>query len=354
MNSDKTDIKVIVPILNEAAELPALLASLAAQEDVEIELILCDGGSGDGSRQIVSELAATCRFPVRLIQSERGRGCQMNAGAAVAGSGLLLFLHADSSFEDCTALSKAVAFYHRQTASGPETFAARFSLQFLLSNPAPSLAYFYYEAKARLPRHDCIRGDQGFLLNCLTFTQAGRFDESLSMLEDIRLVEATSSHMKWQLLPAVIRSSARRFEREGLMERQLLNAIIVNSVATGWTEFFHELPGIYRCHTDSGRLLLTPLLEGIQRLIVGHEIAWQRLFWRATGSHIAGNAWQLFYWLDVRRAFRCGNGPEAVEPLWLDFYGRLLKPLFESRPAALLAELLTRIWLRWMLKSVKS
>ncbi len=321
---------------------------------IKLELILCDGGSGDGSQQIALELAATCRFPVRLIQTHRGRGGQMNAGAALAAAGLLLFLHADSRFDESLALSKAYAFFESRTESGAQFFAARFALQFRRSKQSSSLAWFYYEDKARLPRFDCIRGDQGFLLNRATLELAGGFDESLPFLEDIRLVEKLATRVDWPLLPAAISTSARRFEREGLLERQVLNAIIVNSVVAEWAEFFRELPGLYKCHGDSGRLLLQPLLAGINRLINDHEPAWRRIFWQATGHHVAGNAWQLFFWLDVRRAFRAGGNPGAVEPSWLEFYQRRLEPFFLSRPAAFMAQSAVKIWLRWMLFNQKN
>ena len=351
MNSIIPDISVIVPILNESAELQDLLASLATQENVTIELILCDGGSNDGSRQIVSEAAKICLFPIRLIETERGRGHQMNTGAALATSELLLFLHADSRFEEREALCKAVAFYRCRETSILQFFAARFGLKFRRSEQSPSLAWFYYEAKARLPRTDCIRGDQGFLLNRALFSEAGGFDESLPFLEDLRLTQATSLLVEWQLLPTVISTSARRFEQEGLLERQILNAIIVNSVATEWTEFFQSLPGIYHCHADTGRLLLPPLLEEISRLIASHDSTWQRRFWQATGHHVSSNAWQLFFWLDVRRAFKTGKQTGEVDLHYLDYYCRNLKTLFQSRFAAFPAQLLTRIWLRRMLFS---
>jgi rSAM/selenodomain-associated transferase 2 len=345
----KSDITVIVPILNEAAELPGLLNSLSVQQGVSLDLLLCDGGSGDGSQQIVSEHAAKCPFPVRLIQTGRGRGRQMNAGAAVATSDLLLFLHADSRFEDCSALSRATAFYRLRNASGAQLLAARFGLQFRRSEQSPSLAWFYYEAKARLSRSDCIRGDQGFLMAGRTFSQAGGFDESLPFLEDIRLVEATFAKMEWLLLPAVISTSARRFEMEGMLERQVLNAIIVNSIATGWTEFFQALPGIYHCHAETGRLQLRHLLRGIRTLIDGRDRDWRRNFWKATGRHVAGNAWQIFFWLDARSAFRSGKGVGEVTSNRLDAYRRWLEPFFMSRPAALLGQCLVRLWLLCML-----
>ena len=112
-------------------------------------------------------------------------------------------------------------------------------------------------------------------------------------------------------------------------------------------QFFKELPGLYHCHADTGRLLLFPLLDGIRGLIAGHDHAWRRDFWRGTGRHVASNAWQLFFWLDVRRAFRTGNG--KVETSSLEFYLASLQPLFHTPFAAWLAQLAVRIWFRWML-----
>ncbi len=350
MNFTAPDISVIVPILNEAGELPEMLASLSRQNGVTFELILCDGGSSDGSQKLVAALTAQCGFPVKLIRTESGRGKQMNAGVAASASDLLLFLHADSRFEENDAMLKAVNCF-RTSTSGAESFAGRFSLQFRRSDTARSLAYFYYEAKARLPRRDCIRGDQGFLLKRGALTQAGGFDESLPFLEDLRLVADTSPRLQWRLLPATISTSARRFEKDGLLERQILNAIIANNFLAGWSVFFESLPGLYsnHSHAASGKLLLYPILDGINRLLEQAPAEWRSCFWHSTGEHVASNAWQLFYWLDVRRAFRTGKNPREVQPCWLDFYQRRLERFFQSRLAAFTAQLAVRIWLRWML-----
>jgi len=352
MNSTTQDISIIVPILNEAGELPQLAASLAAQRGVTFELLLCDGGSSDGSSEIASVLADSCSFPVRLIRNERGRGSQMNAAAAEATAGLLLFLHADSRFEDSAALLNAVEYYRNDQADNSRFFAARFGLHFRRSQPAPaSLAYFFYESKARLARRDCIRGDQGFLLDRDTFTAAGGFDQSLPFLEDLRLVAAATPQLEWRLLPATVSTSARRFEQEGLLERQILNAIIVNNALAGWSAFFESLPGLYReqCHTTGGKLQLYPLLEGIDRLMEPASAEWRCAFWQTTGRHVASNVWQLFFWLDVRRAFRAGKTPAEVRKRWLDFYQNRLERFFQSGPAAFTAQLAVRLWLRWML-----
>jgi hypothetical protein len=274
----------------------------------------------------------------------------MNAGAGIARSDLLLFLHADSRFSSRHALEIAVATYREKSAVSAEPVAARFRLRFRRQEAHPSLAYFFSESKARLNRDDCIRGDQGCLIGRAVFEQFGRFDESLPFLEDVRLAALVKERGDWLLVPADISTSARRFEREGFYERQVANVIIINAVATGWDELLQATPELYRDCGSIGRLQLFPLLEGVRSLINGHGREWQRSFWQRTGCHVASNAWQLFFWLDVRRSFRSGRDPDDVEPRWLEFYGQVLRPVFESSPAALLAKLLTRLWLRWMLK----
>ena len=350
MTTPPPDISLIVPLLNEAAELPGLFANLAAQKGINFEVILCDGGSSDGSRQLCGELGAGAPFAVHVICTSRGRGLQMNAGAAIAKSGLLLFLHADSRFSRTDALRMAVSAYRETLPGAAEPVAARFRLRFRRQDVRPSLAYFYGESKARLNRADCIRGDQGYLLGRTVFEQLRRFDESLPFLEDVRLAALVAERGEWLLLPADISTSARRFEQEGFYERQLANVIIVNAVATGWGELLQAMPELYRNSSSGGRLMLFPLLDGVRSLIDGHDREWQRSFWRATGRHVSSNAWQLFFWLDVCRSFRSGGGPDEVEPKWLVCYEQHLKPVFESFPAALLAELLTRAWFRWLLK----
>lgn len=343
----KPELSIIVPVLNEAAELPALFETLAAQQGIRFELILCDGGSSDGTLLAAAKLAASRAFTLHSTVSPPGRGCQMNVGAARATSALLLFLHADSRFTVCTALQSACSAYEtwvREAAS--PTIAARFALHFRRSNASPSLAYFFYEAKSRLNRTECIRGDQGFMLSRAFFHQLGGFAAALPFYEDVMMAAQVARHGSWRLLPVQISTSARRFEAEGLAPRQVVNAIIVNAAVVGWAEFFTALSGLYRCHAETGRLLLFPLLEGIRTLIAGHDHTWRRTFWRATGGHVAANAWQLFFWLDVRRAYRAGREPGEATHQCLGFFERRLARLFHGTSAAFAAAALVWLWFR--------
>jgi rSAM/selenodomain-associated transferase 2 len=82
-------ISVVIPTLNEAAELPATIAKLRAVPGI-LEIIVADGGSTDGTVALASSLRC------RVIHSPRGRGTQMRAGARMAFGDVIAFLHADT------------------------------------------------------------------------------------------------------------------------------------------------------------------------------------------------------------------------------------------------------------------
>jgi rSAM/selenodomain-associated transferase 2 len=79
---------VVVPVFNEAPLIRRFLAHLRGRA-LGAEIIVADGGSTDGT----ADLAV--RFCDRLVESQRDRARQMNAGAHVARGDILWFVHAD-------------------------------------------------------------------------------------------------------------------------------------------------------------------------------------------------------------------------------------------------------------------
>ena len=67
-------LSIIMPVRNEAAGIVAALTPLQPLRG-ELEIILVDGGSSDGTVPLVRPLVD------QLIQSAPGRAAQMNAGA---------------------------------------------------------------------------------------------------------------------------------------------------------------------------------------------------------------------------------------------------------------------------------
>ena len=83
-------ISIIIPTLDEAAGIGATLAALQPLRSRGHDVIVVDGGSGDGTPELARPLAD------RVIAAPRGRASQMNAGAAEARGDIVLFLHADT------------------------------------------------------------------------------------------------------------------------------------------------------------------------------------------------------------------------------------------------------------------
>lgn len=72
-------ISVIATVLNEASSLPRLLDSLAAQSRKPDDVVICDGGSTDGTLAI---LEAESRLPLRVVQ-RRGANISEGRNAAI-------------------------------------------------------------------------------------------------------------------------------------------------------------------------------------------------------------------------------------------------------------------------------
>ena len=89
MTETENRISVVIPTLNEAAELPETLRRLRAVSEVK-EIIIADGGSRDDTVKLAE--AAGCV----VVNCAPGRGRQSRAGAERATGEVVLFLHADT------------------------------------------------------------------------------------------------------------------------------------------------------------------------------------------------------------------------------------------------------------------
>lgn len=96
MAGDVTTISVITAVKNAAAVLPGCLASVAVQDGIEIEHLVVDGGSTDGTL----DLLRSWRDHRIAWTSEPDRGISdaFNKGLARAHGDLVAFLNADDRY----------------------------------------------------------------------------------------------------------------------------------------------------------------------------------------------------------------------------------------------------------------
>ena len=309
-------LSIIIPALNEADQLPALLEDLRQQKEISFEIIVGDGGSSDATPTIVEAGGA------RLVRARRGRGTQMNAAAEWATGEYLLFLHADSRIEDSYLLSNALRAIQLAALENPRV-AGHFRLQFIRTSKHNGMAYRYIEEKTALNRAGTTNGDQGLLLSKEFFRHLGGFNESLPFLEDQRIAGKIRSQGTWLTLPGSLKTSARRFETEGFHRRYILMGMMMGLYSIGETSFFLRAPEVYRVQQETGKLFLSPFFSLIWRLICQDwgALGSIRIFYRL-GRYIRQNSWQIFFWLDVGLRPLLGPGRYPC----LHFYDQRIGP----------------------------
>lgn len=271
----------------------------------------------------------------------------MNAGAAAAAAGFLLFLHVDSRFEKRDVLRRGIdACRACLDRRGDWRALGYFALRFRRTDQQPSLPYAFYEAKTRLNLPFCTHGDQGMLIPAQFFGELGRFDDGFPGLAETLLAERARERGELVLLPSLLSTSARRFEQEGLRERQTLNAVMAAFAAARFSPFFRRFRDIYRPNPRN-RLDLLPVLDQTEKLLRKLPLRERLQLWLKVGGFVRDNAWQIPFFLDVRRSFLAetpaANGSFPRFRRWLRFGA----PLLDNFAGAAAGVIATRLWLRW-------
>lgn len=200
-------LSVIIPCLNEAAGIVAALQALQPLRQRGAEVILVDGGSSDDSITLATPLAD------RVLSAPRGRASQMNAGAAIARGGVLLFLHAD-----CVLPPDADRLMTDGLAASGKCWG-RFDVSLAGAHPLLKLVAFMMNRRSRLT--GMATGDQGMFVTRGLLAAAGGFP-AIPLMEDIALSRILKSHGAPLCLSARITVSSRRWERHGVLRTIVL------------------------------------------------------------------------------------------------------------------------------------
>ncbi len=115
---------IIIPTLREAANIGPLLESLLSQSHAPLEIIVADGGSEDGTLEIVQAYARE-HPQVLVLVCERGTSRQRNAGAGLATGDLLVFMDADDRSPRDFLLKVALSYRRLRFAVACPWFTAR-------------------------------------------------------------------------------------------------------------------------------------------------------------------------------------------------------------------------------------
>ncbi|MFT7675638.1 MAG: rSAM/selenodomain-associated transferase 2 [Gammaproteobacteria bacterium] len=199
-DSPDPSISIIIPVLNEASVLVGCInqINLSSDDLTDIEIIICDGGSTDGTADLAQRLTG------RFCSSLPGRSIQMNTGANIARGSTLLFLHVDTKLPKDWKQSILSAgnwgFFRVKLNSGKWPF--RMIESFM---------------NWRSSKTSVATGDQTLFFKSWFFSQVGEFP-NISLMEDVAISKLARQCCPPTVVSDKVTTSSRRWLQNGILK----------------------------------------------------------------------------------------------------------------------------------------
>lgn len=219
-------LTIIIPTLDEAKIIGKTLTQLQRLRG-DHEILICDGGSLDGTRKIAEELG------FKVIKAQRGIPEQVTAGILEAKGDSFLILHAD-----CLPQQKALDFLSEIGGS----VAGGFSQEYDRFHPLSATQAFLNTTNARV--FGRFSGEQGFFVTKEALQKAGGFPDSFVFETEDLCRKLRKAKIKPQVFPGFVVASNRRFQNNGLLAFLRMN----------WAHAQHGLVSPYRLKKHFGKV----------------------------------------------------------------------------------------------------
>jgi rSAM/selenodomain-associated transferase 2 len=203
----------VIPARDEALTIASVLRSLSRQDRISAcQVIVVDGTSSDDTAAVAGG------FPfVQVVTCPPGRAAQLNFGARHALAPVLWFLHADSTFPDTRCVDSLLDALKDPGVAGG---AFRFSLR------GTDLYYRLVTMMVNLRSAVVKRvyGDQGVFVRTGIFRALGGFRD-IGFCEDVDLVLRLRKQGEFLVLPKVVETSARTWQRYGKIRTTIFHLL---------------------------------------------------------------------------------------------------------------------------------
>ncbi|MGY2131154.1 TIGR04283 family arsenosugar biosynthesis glycosyltransferase [Hymenobacter sp. HD11105] len=224
-------VSIIIPTFNEADCIGELLTYLrkSSGPNADLEIIVADGHSTDATAEVARRAGARV-----VLCPCKGRAAQLNYGASQAGGQILYFLHADT-YPPPTFLADI------RQALGPAGYGSGcYRLAF-------DYPHWFLRVSAWFTRFDVelVRfGDQSLFVRREVFEQAGCYRADMIMLEDQEIIGRLRRHGRFQILPATVVTSARKYLDNGIFRLQGAFSVLTLLYRLGFSQ--PQLLRVYR------------------------------------------------------------------------------------------------------------
>ncbi len=213
-------LSIIIPTINEAERLPLLLADINSYPK-QFELIVSDFESSD-----LTELIAKIGGAKIIHNKEKGRGNQLNNGAAKASGEWLLFLHADSRLDPYW-VSKVDRIIN-------EDFNQAYAWFFDFKIEKKGFSWFLLESTVFIRSYifQMPYGDQGLLISKGLYSKIGGY-KKIPIMEDVDINIRLNQKTKLKRIGLSIQTSGRRYSRRNIIRNAIKNTNLINSWKQG-------------------------------------------------------------------------------------------------------------------------
>jgi rSAM/selenodomain-associated transferase 2 len=205
-------VSVVIPTLDEEDYIAAAIRSVRGCAEV----LVVDGGSSDRTRERAAEEGA------RVLVSPAGRGRQLDLGAREAVGEWILFLHADTRLEEGWA--EAIAALGKDVVGG--------AFRFAVDAPRPIYRWVEKAVDLRCRLFALPFGDQAIFARRRVYAMVGGFPP-FPLMEDLHFVRRLARAGRLALLPTRAFTSARRWERDGVVATTARNLWLLGMYAAG-------------------------------------------------------------------------------------------------------------------------
>jgi rSAM/selenodomain-associated transferase 2 len=205
----------IIPVWNEEAIISRTIEHVRDLSDSgDAEIIVVDGDPGGETIKVARHMG------VKTAISEKGRGNQMNLGASLADGEILIFLHAD------TILPPDALELIEKAMDDSSCMAGAFDLAIDSEKAAFRLIEKAASFRSRMTR--IPYGDQTIFIRKRDFRNLGGFRD-IPIMEDVEIMQRIKKRKgKICIIGKAVRTSPRRWEKEGIVYTTLRNWLILS------------------------------------------------------------------------------------------------------------------------------
>ncbi|MEE2808898.1 MAG: glycosyltransferase [Verrucomicrobiota bacterium] len=212
--TDESNVSFIVPCCDDCSFLRECLGKLLSLEPMPQVVV------SDASRDRDPVRALCNEFGVELVDfPDPSRGEQLDAGAALAKGKILVFHHADTDFTQKHYDSLNDLFQDDSLVLGGAFLKDIVALY-------PWMKFFVWIHKFYTVHIGTMYGDQSIFVLSSVFRELGGF-RGMPLMEDVSFSSRLRDYGSVKVISPSLRSSNRKFLKEGYMKRKMKNMWLV-------------------------------------------------------------------------------------------------------------------------------